>query len=282
MQKIVAIIGAGGKMGARAAEKLDISNAYRVLLCESNTERAKALEEMNLKLTETFEAVAKADFVIMAVPDALIGAIAGELIPQMKPRGTIIVLDAAAAYIDEFPARETITRMIAHPCHPPFFTEQQTPAARRDYFGGIAVQDIIVSLIGGSEESFAEGVDLCKAMFAPVRNAHRVTSEQFALLEPAMSEIVVGAAAQWMKDSLELVIEKGVPRAAAEAFMAGHAQVALAIVFGAEPSPFSDAAQLAVRWGTDRYIRPEWRSVYDREVLAEAITSILGPSGVRA
>lgn len=282
MTKTVAVIGAGGKMGARAAEKIGFSDAYRVLLCENSTERAKALVERGLKVTATAEAMAEADFVAMAVPDALIGAIARELVPQMKEGGTLIMLDAAAAYIGELPARDGITQMITHPCHPPFFTEQATPKARRDYFGGIAVQDIIVSLIAGSEETFAEGVELCKSLFAPVRRALRVTPEQFAFLEPAMSEIVVAAAAKWMKDSMELAIEAGVPREAAEAFMAGHAQIALAIVFGAEPSPFSDAAQLAIRWGTEHYINPEWRNVYDRETLTRAIADILKPRAAGA
>jgi len=282
MSKTVAVIGAGGKMGARAAEKIGFGHPFRVLLCESNRERAQALEDKGLRVTETSEAMAGADFVVMAVPDALIGTIARDLVPAMKPGATLIMLDAAAAYIGGLPVRDGITQIITHPCHPPFFTEQETPEARRDYFGGTAVQDIIVSLISGWEESFAEGVELCRALFAPVRRALRVTPEQFAFLEPAMSEIIVAAAANWMKQSMEAAIEKGVPREAAEAFMAGHAQIAMAIVFGAEPSPFSDAAKLAIAWGTEKYINPEWRQVYERETLARAIEDILKPRAVTA
>ncbi len=278
MSKSVAIIGAGGKMGARAAEKIGFSRAWTVLLCESNTERAAALAAKGLAVTPVDEAMRQADFVVMAVPDALIGSIARELAPQMKTGATLIMLDAAAAYVGELPVRGDVTQMITHPCHPPLFGEQATPEARRDYFGGVAVQDILVSLISGSEESFAEGVELCRALFAPVGKAHRVTPEQFAFLEPAMSEIIVAAAAKWMKDSLDLAIEKGVPREAAEAFMAGHAQIALAIVFGAEKAPFSDAAKLAIEWGTRRYINPAWREIYTPEVLKEAIRDILTPA----
>jgi len=68
-----------------------------------------------------------------------------------------------------------------------------------------------------------------------------------------------------------------VPREAAEAFMAGHGQIAMAIVFGAEKAPFSDAAQLAIEWGTSKYINPEWRRIYERETLAGAIQDILKP-----
>jgi len=101
--------------------------------------------------------------------------------------------------------------MIAYPCHPPFFTEQATAAARRDYFGGTAVQDILVSLIQGSEPVFAEGTELCRAIFDPVDKAHSVTPEQFALLEPAMSELIVATAACWMKAAQDAAIEHGVP-----------------------------------------------------------------------
>jgi D-apionate oxidoisomerase len=213
--------------------------------------------------------------VVLAVPDAVIGAIARDAVPRMKPGSALIMLDAAAAYIGELPHREGVTQMIAHPCHPPFFTEQATPAARRDYFGGIATQDILVALIEGSREQFAAGTELCKAIFAPVAKAHEVTAEQFAFLEPAMSEMLVATAARLMKLSLDEAIARGVPREAAEAFMGGHAQIAMAICFGAEKSPFSDAAQKAIEWGMREIIRPDWKKAYDAEVLASAIRFML-------
>jgi pyrroline-5-carboxylate reductase len=277
MARTVVIIGAGGKMGARAAEKIVPHPEYRALMCENNPERARGLEEKGFKVTPLEAALSEGDFVLMAVPDALIGRLAHQLVPHTKRDGTLIMLDAAAAYVGELPERNGLTFMITHPCHPPFFTEQATPEARRDYFGGTAVQDILVSLIGGSEANFVEGTQLCKAIFAPVKNAHRVTLEQFALLEPAMSEIVVASAACLMKASLDAAIEKGVPREAAEAFMAGHAQIALAIAFGAEKSPFSDAAHLAIQWGTKEIIQPDWKDVFEPEPLKAAIRVMLHP-----
>ncbi len=277
MPHTVVIIGAGGKMGMRAAEKIGVHSHYRVLMCENNPERAPSLEERGFQVVPVKSALAEGDSVVMAVPDALIGRIAQELVPDMKRGATLVMLDAAAAYVNELPHREDLTMMITHPCHPPFFTEQANPEARRDYFGGIAVQDILVSLISGSEEQFQEGVELCKAIFAPVRKAHRVTPEQFALLEPAMSEIVVATAASLMKASLDEAVKHGVPRKAAEAFMAGHAQIAMAIVFGAEKSPFSDAAQLAIEWGMGKIISPDWRKVFEPGPLREAIRYMLRP-----
>jgi ketol-acid reductoisomerase len=277
MTHTVVIVGAGGKMGHRAVEKLAGNPAYKVLACEKDPERIRALQEEGLEVAPLEAALAEADFVLMAVPDALIGRIARELVPQMKRDATLIMLDAAAAYVGELPIRADVTYMITHPCHPPMFTEQATAEARRDYFGGVAVQDIIVSLAQGSESNFAQGVELCKAIFAPVRQAYRVTPEQFALLEPAMAEIVVASAATLMKQALEAAVEAGVPREAAEAFMAGHAQIALAIVFGAEKSPFSDAAQIAIRWGSERIFAPDWKNVFQPEELRAAIQVMIHP-----
>jgi hypothetical protein len=277
MEFAVAILGAGGKMGLRATEKL-AGAGCRLLLCEADPRKAEELRNRGLAVAPAGEAAREADFVFMAVPDALIGTIARQMVPLLKPGAVLIMLDAAAAYLDEVPVRGGVTAMIAHPCHPPFFTEQPTPEARRDYFGGVAWQDIVVALMYGDEERFLHGVEICRQVFAPVRDAHRVTTEQFAMLEPAMSEILVAAAAAWMRESLEEAVRRGVPRPAAEAFMAGHAQIAMAIVFGAEKAPFSDAAKRAIEWGTRQYISPGWRGIYEPETLKDAIREILSNS----
>jgi len=262
-------------MGARAAEKIGLKSQYRVLMCESDAAKAQALRERGYTVTPLAEALAAADFVVLAVPDALIGAIATDAAPKMKSGATLIMLDAAAAYIGELPHRDGITQMIAHPCHPPFFTDHPTAEERADYFGGIAPQNLIVALIEGSRANFEAGTELCKAIFGPILKAHEVTAEQFAFLEPAMSEMIVATAARLMRESLDAAIEKGVPREAAEAFMAGHAQIAIAICFGAEKAPFSDAAQKAIEWGMREIVQPDWKKAFERPVLEEAIRFML-------
>ena len=132
MQPTGVIVGAGGKMGARAAEKIDSDSRYRVLLCESNEKRARRLEQDGFQVMPAASALQEADFVVMAVPDALIGRIARELAPRMKSNATLIMLDAAAAYVNELPSPGSLTFMITHPCHPAFFTEQATAEQRRD------------------------------------------------------------------------------------------------------------------------------------------------------
>ena len=277
MQDTVAIVGAGGKMGSRAVEKIQAASIYNVLLCEKDVEKATSLERNGHKVTGLEEAVQESDFIVLAVPDEVIGIISHQVVPHMRPGGALIALDAAAAYAGEIPSRPDITQMIAHPCHPPLFAEQHTLEARRDFFGGVAIQDILIALIEGSEQVFLAGTELAKAMFAPVGKAHRVTTSEFALLEPAMSEIVVATAATLMRASLDAAIERGVPREAAEAFMAGHAQIAMAIAFGIEKAPFSDAAKIAIQWGMDEIIQPTWKRVFEPETLRRAIRVMLHP-----
>jgi hypothetical protein len=279
MDKMVVIVGAGGKMGFRASEKIGFQKRYRTILCEKDEGRADELRAKGFRVDPVEDVLNEADFVVLAVPDEAIGGLSHAFVPHMKPGSTLIALDAAAAYAGKIPSRPEITQALTHPCHPPFFTEQKSPEARGDYFGGIAEQDIIVSLVEGSEESFAEAKELCKAMFSPVRNVHRVTPAQFALLEPAMSELVTATAATLMKASMDTAIAKGVPAEAAHAFMAGHARIAMAIVFGAEKSPFSDACQVGIQWGMNEIIRPDWQRVFEPETLRNVIEIMLKPGG---
>jgi ketol-acid reductoisomerase len=282
MEKTVVIVGAGGKMGFRASEKIGGLNRYRMILCEKDQAKADELRAKGFRVDPVEAVLADADFIVLAVPDEAIGSLSHAFVPRMKTGSTLIALDAAAAYAGHIPSRPEISQIITHPCHPPFFSEQDTPEARRDYFGGTAVQDILISLVEGPEDALAEATELCKAMFSPVKNVHRVTPEQFAFLEPAMSELVAATAATLMKASLDTAIAKGVPAEAARAFMAGHAQIAMAIVFGAEKSPFSDACQVAIRWGMKEIVRPDWQRVFEPETLRQVIEIMLNPVGEMA
>ncbi|MDH7601718.1 MAG: phosphogluconate dehydrogenase C-terminal domain-containing protein [Armatimonadota bacterium] len=280
MRRSVALIGAGGKMGSRIADNLtkngQEANRYEVFFCEKSEAAARRLEEKGVQLTSSDDAVRQSDFVILAVPDALIGSISSTLCPLAKPGTTFVLLDPAAAALGEVAIREGLNYVACHPCHPPLFFEQPTPEARRDLFGGVAaIQDIVIALISGAEEAYEPAKELCETIFAPVRNAYRITVEQMAILEPAMAEVVAASAACLMRDAMEEAIKAGVPREAAYTFMMGHAQIALAIAFGAISSPFSDAAKVAIRWGTERIINPNWRCVFEPDQIRAVIREML-------
>jgi hypothetical protein len=277
----IALVGAGGKMGTRLRNNLLRHPAeYSLAFCEKGEAGVGRLREQGLAVTPPEQALAGADAAILAVPDAGLRAVSAQLVPLMKPRSCVVMLDPAAAAAGEVTLRDDLTFVVCHPCHPPLFGEQPTPEARRDFFGGVAArQDIVIALLQGTEGWFAEAETLCRRMFAPVEKVHRITVEQMAILEPAMAEVVAASAAVLMREALEEAVQAGVPREAATAFMLGHAQIPLAIAFGAISSPFSDAARIAIRYGKRHVIQPDWRKVFKRENVLEAIREMLHPEG---
>jgi hypothetical protein len=269
-------------MGARMTANVRNEADYEILCCEKSEEAAKRIGNEGLTVAPAAEAARRADIVVLAVPDRLIGTISRELVPFVKRGATVLLLDPAAACAGELELGEGINCVVAHPCHPPLFGEQTTDAARKDHFGGIAAwQDFVIALVKGDERAVEEAEKFLKTAWKPVRRAHRVTLEQMAILEPTMAEVVAASAAVLMKEALEEAVKAGVPRDAAESFMLGHAQIPLAIVFGAVSSPFSDAAKIAIAWGTERVIRPDWRRVFEPGNVRAAIKAMLHPEKPR-
>jgi len=281
MATSVALIGAGGKMGTRIGNNLSREASYRVLYAERAAGLAR-LAEQGRPATDPAQAAAQADFVVLAVPDARIRTVSAELVPLVRAGATVVLLDPAAAAARELTVRADLNYVVTHPCHPPLFGQQATDEARKDFFGGVAaVQDIVIALMQGPEDAYAPAETLCQRMFAPVNRAHRITVEQMAVLEPAMAEVVAASAAVLMKEALEEAVKAGVPREAATAFMLGHAQIPLAIVFGATGSSFSDAARIAIRCGQEMIYKPDWRKVFEPARIQAVIRRMLHPENER-
>ena len=278
MKTTVALVGAGGKMGTRLRRRLAVAADVRLLCCETAQPAAAVLRAEGLTVLPGPEALGAADVTVFAVPDALMGRVTAALVPQAKRGAVMILLDPAAAVAGEVAVRDDLHYVVCHPCHPPLFGDQPNEEARRDFFGGIAAtQDIVIANMAASEEAFDTAEALCRTMFAPVADAHRVTVDQMAILEPAMAEVCAAAAAVLMKEALEEAVRRGVPRAAARSFMMGHAQIPLAIVFGAIDSPFSDAAKVAVEFGKRHLWQPTWRDVFEPAKVRACIREMLHP-----
>ncbi|MEW6751213.1 MAG: phosphogluconate dehydrogenase C-terminal domain-containing protein [Candidatus Latescibacterota bacterium] len=273
---VVALIGAGGKMGGRLLGKLGGDDQWSLRLSEKSPQAALRLRQQGLEVVEPEAAVAQADVVVLAVPDRLIGAVSRSLVDHTRPGALVLLLDPAAAVIGEVALRDGLSYAVCHPCHPPLFGEQETPEARRDFFGGVAAwQDLVLALMQGPEEAYQLALRLCRSAMGPVRHVHRITVEQMALLEPAMAEVVGASAAMLMKEAMEEAIRRGVPRPAAESFMLGHVQVPLAIFFGFLDAQVSDAAKIAMRWGATRVLRDDWRRVFEPDEVRAVIREML-------
>ncbi|WP_217594463.1 phosphogluconate dehydrogenase C-terminal domain-containing protein [Cohnella sp. GbtcB17] len=277
MTKVVALIGAGGKMGCRITDNLKAS-PYDMRYVETGERGILQLAQRGLAPTRQEEAVPEADIVIMAVPDVRIGAVSANVVPLMKSGAMMILLDPAAAYLKQLPERDDVVYFVSHPCHPPVFNDETSPEARRDYFGGVkAKQAIVCSLVQGDESHYEEGEETAKAMFAPVFRSHRITLAQMAILEPTMAETVSSMLATLMREAMDEAVDRGVPYEAARDFMLGHVNIQLAIVFGEAGNPFSDACKIAIEYGKRFMIQPDWRRLFEPSSVYEQIDAMLHP-----
>ncbi|CAN5219362.1 phosphogluconate dehydrogenase C-terminal domain-containing protein [soil metagenome] len=272
----LAILGAGGKMGCRIVDHLKDDPAYDLAPVEVGEAGAAQLAERGLAPADPAQAIPDADALIIAVPDRLIGRVAADAVPRLKPGALVILLDPAAAHAGQLPRREDVHYFVTHPCHPSVFDHFETQEERDDFFGGVhARQAIVCALMSGPEEAYTLGEKIARDIWAPVTRAHRITVEQMAILEPAMSETCGIALIMLLREFMEEAISRGVPRAAAEDFMFGHIKVPLGIAFGRAPFPISDGAKLMAEYGTSKIINPEWRSLFDPEEVKRQVKAIV-------
>jgi len=271
----IAILGAAGNMGTRATNALKDDPDYEVLYVEAGEVGMEKLRERGFTPTPIEEALAGADVVIMAVPDALIGTIAAQVVPQLKSGAMLMGLDPAAPHAGRLPARDDVTYFFAHPAHPPVFNDETDMEARRDFFGsGQAKQAVVCALVQGSEEEYARGEKIAVKMFGPVLRAHRVTIEQMALLEPAMAETVAATCLSVVREGMDEVIRRGVPAEAARDFLMGHINIELAILFDEIDWNFSAGAQQAIAEAKEVLFQPDWKKVFEPENLLESTRRI--------
>ncbi len=272
----IALLGAGGKMGCRILDHLQRNSAYALHCVEPGAAGREQLAARGVAPVTREAALAAADIVMLALPDRVLGSVAREIIPTLRPGTVVFMLDPAAAAAGELPPAPDLTYFVSHPCHPSVFEHFATREEIDDFFGGThARQPIVCALMQGPESDYARGERLARVIYAPVTRAHRVTVEQMALLEPTMAEVCGIALIMTLREALEEAIRRGVPRAAAEDFMYGHIKVPLGIAFGRVQFPFSDGARLIARYGQQRLLRPDWKSVFEPDRVREQVQAIV-------
>ena len=264
----IAILGAAGSMGTRASNALGDDPQYDVLYVEAGAAGEEKLRARGLTPTPMDQAVERAEVVIMAIPDTLIGRVAAGVVPLMRSGTMLMGLDPAAPHAGRLPERPDVTYFFTHPAHPPVFNDETDPEARRDFFGsGKAKQAIVCALVQGPEEDYAKGEAIAARMFGPALRVHRVTIEQMALLEPAMAETVAATCVAVIREAMDEVIARGVPAQAARDFLMGHINIGLAIAFDEIDWELSAGAQQAVAEARKVLFRPDWKKVFEPENL---------------
>jgi hypothetical protein len=270
----VALMGAGGKMGCRITDRLRDSE-YRMLYIEIGEVGIANLAARGLAPTPQDQALTQADVVILALPDNLIGRVSAQIMAKLKSGALVICLDPAAPLAGKVKHRDDLAYFVTHPCHPSVFNYDATPEERRDFFGGIkAKQSIVCALMCGSEEDYARGEAIAKRMYGPVTRSHRVTVEQMAILEPALSETTSQTCLQVVREAMDEAIRRGVPAEAARDFILGHINIQLAIFFGELDIQFSDGAKKAMARARDQIINPNWKNVFESENIRECLEAI--------
>lgn len=271
----IALFGAGGKMGCRLAKNLKGSRFQVSHVEVSDAGKARLSSELGIETVSADDALATAEVVILAVPDTAIGKVAAGIESKLKPGTMVIVLDAAAPFAGHLPERADLTYFVTHPCHPPIFNDETELAAKRDYFGGVAAKQHIVSaLMQGPEEAYAIGEEIAKVVWAPVMRSHRVTVDQMALLEPGLSETVCASLLVVMREAMDECVARGVPKAAARDFLLGHMNVLGAVIFEETPGVFSDACNKAIEFGKPMLMRDDWKKVFEPQEIADSIRRI--------
>ncbi|WP_210508304.1 phosphogluconate dehydrogenase C-terminal domain-containing protein [Naasia sp. SYSU D00057] len=272
---VIAVIGAGGKMGMRVSNNL-VKTGHTVFYSENSPAGQERVTSAGRELTDTATAVKGADIVVLAVPDLALGPVTKEVVPQMKPGSIVLTLDPAAAYAGLLATRDDVIQAVAHPCHPSIFLQRTTPEEYADTFGGIAApQDAIAAIESDDPEKKAVVEATVRAIYAPVIDVHWVTIKQLAQLEPTLVETIACMVGALLNEALqEAVNTMGVPEAAARSILLGHTQVALANGLRGD-NPFSDACLIAMDYGKKSIIRDDWKKVFQDDELDKNLAAML-------
>ena len=272
----VALVGAGGKMGMRLTKNLKNAPQYEMSYLEVSEAGIKQLNEINISVSEEDKVIPDADIVILAVPDIILGKVSEKIVPKMKSGSIVLTLDPACALAGKLLHRDDLTYFIAHPSHPSVFNWEPTPEAQKDYFGGtLAKQTVVCALFKGDEGEYQKGEDLAKTMYAPIKEAFKITAEQMGILEPALVETLCSTLQVIVREALDVAVEKGVPEKAAKEFLLGHLNIQLAVLYDQIPGAvFSDAANKAIVRGKPLLINKDWKKVFEPDNIMEQIIDI--------
>jgi hypothetical protein len=271
----ITLLGAGGKMGLRITDNL-LKTDYDVRYVEVSDRGKAALRARGITCVAAEQALGESDVVILALPDNRIGRVCADINPHLRSGSMLIALDIAAPLAGDLPKRGDLTYFVTHPCHPSVFGGETTPEGQNDFFGGIhARQNIVCSLVKGPEDQYAVGEAIARVIYAPVGESHRCTAEQMAILEPVLSETVLGTCLTVVREAMDEAVKLGVPEAAARDFLLGHLKVELGIVFQLFPgATFSDGALKAIEEAKKSIFRSDWKRVFDPHAIHESIVRI--------
>ena len=275
----VTILGAGGNMGRRITGPLVGNPEYELRLVEPGSRGRELIEAQGLTVVDQATGLAGADVVVFAVPDKIVPAVAAEVVPLLESGTSILFLDPAAVAADRVLKRDDIQCFVMHPTHPPLYSllGETDPQARRDYWGGgLATQAIVFAVAWGDDLHATQAETLSRDMFAPVSAVHRITVDQMALLEPALSETLTNGCLAVIREGKERVVAAGVPEAAAMDFLMGHLQIGIALIFEQLDWKLSEGAQMALDQSRTMLFKDDWFRIFEPDSVMKSLKQITG------
>lgn len=279
MKHIVTIMGAGGAMGRRITRALHaLPERYELRLVEvSDHGRRLMAEEHGIAPVDLDAALPGSHTVVLATPDRLVGSITENLMPKLAAGTNLLSLDPAAAHANRIPRREDVNVYACHPTHPPLYDllAEEDPDARTDYWGsGRAHQALVIARAWGRDDTFDDVERLAQDMFAPISRTHRITVDQMAFLEPALTESVTNAGLDVMRQARDIAIERGIPEAAVNDFFMGHLQIGIALIFDQIDWKMSAGAAKALGEAKAVLFKDDWTRILDEEMVRASTCSI--------
>jgi hypothetical protein len=279
----ITILGAGGNMGRRITRALLPDETYELRFVEPSPRGRELMAELGVTATELEPALDGAEVVVFAVPDAIVRHVAADIVPKLDSRTSMLFLDPAAVAADRIPRRADVNCYVTHPTHPPLYSllEEQSAEARRDYWGGGLARQAVVFAVGwGDEEDAARTAErLAMDMFAPVVRSHRITVQQMAMLEPALSETLTNGCVSLIREGMERVIAAGVPEQATRDFLMGHLQIGIAIIFEQLNWQLSEGAVLALSQAKGALFKEDWHRIFEPDAVLASVRQITGGDG---
>lgn len=275
----VAILGAGGNMGRRITRSLREFPQYQLHLVEPSERGRELIREAGLDVMEEAPGLHGAEMVVFAVPDRLVPGIAEGVIPKLAADVDVLFLDPAALAADRIVRRDDINCFVTHPTHPPLYSllAEDSAAARKDFWGGgLAHQSIVFARCWGKEDHAERVQQLAIDMFAPISRAHRITVQQMAMLEPALSETLINGCVAVIKDGMDHVVKAGLPPEAVWDFGMGHFQIGIALIFEQLNWRMSEGAQLALQQSRKHLFRDDWETIFDEAAILASVKEITG------
>ena len=267
-------------MGRRISQALQGTDAYKTRLIEPSEHGRSLLAEMGLSVEELEPGLEGAEVVVFAVPDLIVRDVAADVVPRLEPGASMLFLDPAAVAAGRIPKRDDVNCYVTHPTHPPLYSllGETEPEARADYWGGGLARQAIVFAVGwGDSGPVSRQVEeLAMAMFTPVTRSHRVTVDQMAMLEPALSETLTNGCISVIREGMSRVVAAGVPEEAAWDFLMGHLQIGIAIIFGQLNWKLSAGAEMALSKARETLFKDDWYKIFERESIMESVREITG------